>query len=191
MSSEIRTFRLTRCLLAAPIAIAAAGPWLWSQRNAMRRRGLRVLLPVCADTLVRCARAFVGAPVPEVPWESVGPRVDGYLASFRSPRRWRLQTLMVAVEFGPWLLGLPRFSRMDDAARAEFCRNQLSAASGIWCLVGRVRQLARLGYYGAPETHRRMGFVGFEERRGLVASHGSATNGVAKRRARAGERWSG
>src|SRR5262245_50931683 len=116
MPTEIRRFRLTRCLVAAPL-VAAAGPtWHLAQIGARRRRGLAVPLPSSADTLGRCARAFVGAPSPDVPWESVGPRVDGYLASFRSPRRWRLQTLMAAVEFGPWLLGLPRFSRMDDAA---------------------------------------------------------------------------
>jgi hypothetical protein len=145
----------------APLWLALApGIALWAarQRRGRRPRGLRVLWPRFATTVERYAAAMIPVASPEVPWSVVASRVDAYLASHRSPRGWRLPVLLAVLEFAPVFAGCLPASWASRRRLAAFCRRRLSTSTGIWGRLSLIRQLIRMGYYGDPRAHERMGY---------------------------------
>jgi hypothetical protein len=150
------------CVIAvsAPILAVYFAKELWQRR----RRGLAYLLPFQARTVARFAEAAIAAEEEPAEWDAVASRVDRYLGSFQSPRKWRSAWLFTAIELLPLAHGKFFFSAMSRASRTQFCVDHLQTTRGVHGALSIARQLVRLGYYSRPASQRFAGFVPWELR---------------------------
>jgi hypothetical protein len=147
-------------VLTAPLWLI----WLYFQRREQRVLGYRSLLPFMARTAELYARAMIRGDAPGGDWGNVSRNLDRYIAETRSPRVWRLQLLILIMEFAPLVRLRPPFSLLSLPVREAFVARNLTHGRGVMRIVSLGRQLMRLCYYATPATHQRMGFVPMNRR---------------------------
>jgi len=155
-------------IVLAPLWLVTSpvwGLWLLGQSRRRRREHWRTVLPFMARTIERYAEAMIrGGDPPSGGWTQVARAVDGYLATIRLSRRWRIQMLLVGMELAPVLTLRKPFSALTLAARERFLDERLSTTRGLFGLFGLGRQMIRLGYYGAADRQAEVGFLPVERR---------------------------
>ncbi len=154
-------------VLLGIVAMPVALPWILRQRRAFRRGPYEALWPFMVRTLEGYAAHVVRAAPPPGGWGTVARHVDRYVSLTRatgSPRIWRIQGLTILMEVAPVFDGRPPFSCLSHDAQAAFIARRLEGQRGLFGLVGLGRQLVRFGYYAAPATGARMGFLPMEQR---------------------------
>jgi hypothetical protein len=95
----------------------------------------------------------------------VGQRVDGYLASFESPRKPAAKLEFVVLEFFPWLFLRPSFSRMGVEERRAFVKKRFYGSTGVVRdLIRTAKQMIYLTFYSDPRTNRWTEYTEFRDR---------------------------
>lgn len=170
---------LALVVLFSPLIVVTSpiwGVWLLWQIRQKKRQGYLYLWPFMAKTIARYAEAMIGEDPPPEGWIQVARRLDAYLDSYRSRRKWRLLLVAAGLEFVPVFAFRLPFSWMSLAGRRAFCMDKLRTSRGVWGKVAMGKQLIRLGYYCDERTYERMGFVKPKDRPKAVRQ-GSVTPG--------------
>lgn len=141
-------------LLTSPLWIA----WLLAESRRGRSEGYRALRPWMARTVELYAEAGIRGAPPAGGWPRVACILDAYLASIRSPRAWRPRMVVLVMEFAPWFVLKPRFSRLTVAERRRFLDHHVARQKGLLRVAALGRQLVRLSYYNDEGVQGAMGF---------------------------------
>lgn len=135
--------------------------------HALAKRELR--------TLVRVVEVFLQtAPVPGLTAERAAANIERFLVVGRSRRAWRVRVLLTAIEISTLPTHRRRFSQLSLEARTRVVREEWAGGHHFYRILGKIRNLAILGIYAAPEAQVASGYVPVPKRSRFVALAGYA-----------------
>jgi choline dehydrogenase-like flavoprotein len=154
----------------------------WLARAADRAQlGLAYLSPAQFRALGAIADVVVRGRGESVPAEAIARNVDAYLAELKTPSKWLVKVVLLALEWYP-LLDLfrlrprPPLSFMAPDERLDFLRRRFHRAvvtrrlprhlrKLVQAMIRFAKQLCYLGYYNDPRSYASVGYRPFSERR--------------------------
>jgi hypothetical protein len=155
--------------LVAGVAMLAALALTWILRRAAARARYkpRFLSPRQFETMVQVADTMIDGDGREaIDPIDIAVRVDHLLEETRSPATAQIKLVLVLVE---WVLPilvlrpLP-FSALGSNVRRSAVERVIEAGGLLRPIARTLKVLSCVGYYGNPQTMRRLGYLPFEER---------------------------
>lgn len=183
----MRPIRIVIMLVAAvaalpfiPLAaVILSGFFLWQARGR-ERDGYRYLWPASGRNVRLYSEVLFEGPNAAEAAYRAAQRLDIYLSGFPSPRKWRLQLLLVMLDCAPCFAGHRPFSWMSLERRRAFCREHLVSSTGVLGIFSRSKQLLRLGTYSSAESQARIGYRTFERKRKRATTERLAVAALAQ-----------
>lgn len=97
-------------------------------------------------------------------------RIDSYLSSFASSRKFSLRIALLALEYIPLGFLRPPLSWMGAEDRILFIKKRfLNSKGALRDLIRGIKQMVYLVYYGDQKTNASIGYVPFEDRERFLA----------------------